>query len=54
MQGIPQGAIPNIQLLLLCQDNAAATDSLVSEYYAFNKILFDWLKVCYKIFPNQK
>ena len=36
------------QIMLTCQDNAAAVDSL---YYLFNKILFDYLKT-YKISPK--
>ena len=37
------------QKLLLCQNNAAANDTLFTSYYFFNKIIFDYLKACHQI-----
>ena len=41
-----------VQRVLSCKNNAAATVSLFSTYYLFNKILFNYLKVYHQISPE--
>ena len=42
----------NVQIMLTCHNNTAATDQLFSTYYVFNKILFDYFEPYHQNLPE--